>query len=184
MAISRLASIFGLGGNRSTFRTKLCRCRHDAPDGRATLQNGRLIAKVYRMQESLREPSLSALLLGRYPEDRLLVYDIFRRFGWHLFEARSRRRAIKCLERNPVHVVLVESDLAVWSWKGLLRHLRRLAPSPQLIVASRTADESLWAEVLNIGGYDVLAQPFRRDEVERVIAAARRHFEMPQHAVA
>jgi hypothetical protein len=36
--------------------------------------------------------------------------------------------------------------------------------------------------VLNIGGYDVLAQPLRRDEVERVIAAARRHFDMPRHA--
>ena len=71
-----------------------------------------------------------------------------------------------------------------WNWKNLLRYLRRSVPAPQLIVASRLADDSLWAEVLNIGGYDVLAQPFRREEVERVIAAARRHFDMPQHAVA
>jgi len=48
---------------------------------------------------------------------------------------------------------------------------------PQLVVASRTADDRLWAEVLNIGGYDVLAQPFDSDEVSRVIAAARRHFD-------
>src|SRR5438552_14250965 len=30
-------------------------------------------------------------------------------------------------------------------------------PHPFLIVTSRVADHSLWAEVLNLGGYDVLA---------------------------
>jgi hypothetical protein len=34
----------------------------------------------------------------------------------------------------------------------------------------------LWAEVLNCGGYDVLAQPFDRTEVERVVTSARQTF--------
>jgi response regulator RpfG family c-di-GMP phosphodiesterase len=131
------------------------------------------------MSETKREPSVSALLVGQYPEDRLLMHDVFRQLGWRLFEAQNRKRALECLGRNPVHVVIAESDVSGWSWKNLLDHLRRCVPSPQLIVASRTADDSLWAEVLNVGGYDVLAQPFNRDEVERVIAAARRHFDMP-----
>ena len=61
----------------------------------------------------------------------------------------------------------------------MLRDLRRLAQPPQLIVTSRTADDYLWAEVLNIGGYDVLPQPLERDEVERVVAAARRQYTRP-----
>ena len=136
------------------------------------------------MRESLREPLVSALLVGQYPDDRLLMHDVFQHLGWRLFEANNRRRAIECLERNPVQVVISESDVNGWSWKNLLSHLRRRVPAPQLIVTSHTADDSLWAEVLNIGGYDVLAQPFRRDEVERVIAAARRHFDRPQRALA
>jgi len=44
-----------------------------------------------------------------------------------------------------------------------------------VIVASRLADERLWAEVLNLGGYDLLAKPFDRDELVRVIAMAARH---------
>jgi DNA-binding response OmpR family regulator len=36
------------------------------------------------------------------------------------------------------------------------------------------ADEYLWAEVLNLGGYDLLAKPFRDPEVKRVLAAALR----------
>lgn len=34
------------------------------------------------------------------------------------------------------------------------------------------ADERLWAEVLNLGGYDVLPTPFEPDEVTRVCTGA------------
>ncbi len=44
-----------------------------------------------------------------------------------------------------------------------------------MIVASRVTDEALWAEVLNLGGYDVLVQPFDRTEVLRVTDAALRY---------
>jgi hypothetical protein len=43
-----------------------------------------------------------------------------------------------------------------------------------LVVASHCADEFLWAEVLNLGGYDVLAQPFEDGDVLRVLASALR----------
>jgi hypothetical protein len=43
-----------------------------------------------------------------------------------------------------------------------------------LVVASRLADERLWAEVLNLGGHDVLAMPFDAHEVRRVMESAVR----------
>jgi FixJ family two-component response regulator len=43
-----------------------------------------------------------------------------------------------------------------------------------LIVTSGLADAHLWAEVLNLGGYDVLAKPFDDQEVQRVVAGAWR----------
>jgi len=46
--------------------------------------------------------------------------------------------------------------------------------SSVLVVTSKFPDESLWAEVLNLGGYDVLAQPFDREEVTRVVRSAVR----------
>jgi hypothetical protein len=39
-------------------------------------------------------------------------------------------------------------------------------------VFSRLADEYLWAEVLQLGGYDVLLKPFEEEEVARVALAA------------
>jgi DNA-binding response OmpR family regulator len=40
-----------------------------------------------------------------------------------------------------------------------------------LIVTSRFADDYLWSEVLNFGGYDVLSKPFSEEEVRHVFAS-------------
>jgi DNA-binding response OmpR family regulator len=122
---------------------------------------------------------VSALLVGEYENDRLLVHDVFGRLGWRLFEAPKRRQALQCLHQHPVQVVIAESSIPQWHWKRVLRDLRTLTHPPQLIVTSRNADESLWAEVLNFGGYDLLARPFEADEIERVVAAAFRHYIPP-----
>jgi PleD family two-component response regulator len=124
-----------------------------------------------------RENDVCALLVGDYETDRFVIHDVFRTLDWKLFEARDRQRAMQCLEDNPVKVVIAKTDVPNWGWLRVLSDLRGLAKPPQLIVTSRTADESLWAEVLNVGGFDVMAQPFEKFEVERVIASARRHFD-------
>jgi DNA-binding response OmpR family regulator len=122
---------------------------------------------------------VSALLVCAEPQNRLLIRNIFREAGWCLYEARDRKGALDCLERQPLQVVMTNAHLPKWPWKTALQDLRRMACPPQLVVTSRLADDSLWAEVLNCGGYDVLAEPFDRSEVERVIASARRHFDPP-----
>ena len=57
-------------------------------------------------------------------------------------------------------------------WKDMLRETERLAPAPRLIVTDRLADEALWAELLNLGGYDLLMQPLNPEEVFRVLSLA------------
>jgi hypothetical protein len=123
------------------------------------------------------EPSVSALLVGEYDvADRLLVRQVFQKCGWRLFEAPEKRRAALCLECNPVQVVIAEPDVPNWNWKSMLLDLQQHAHPQQLVVTVPGADKSLWAEVLNLGGYDVLARPLWSEELERVVAAAARHF--------
>jgi DNA-binding response OmpR family regulator len=131
------------------------------------------------MGRIIKENRLSALMVGKYEDDRLLVQEVFKEQGWRLFEALDRTPAMQGLKRNRVQVVIADTGVPNWSWQRILDDLRGLAKPPQLIVASRTADEWLWAEVLNTGGYDVMARPFDRYEVERVISAAYRHFDHP-----
>ena len=73
-----------------------------------------------------------------------------------------------------ISVVISEAFLPDGTWKDLLACLARAKASSVLVVTSQVADESLWAEVLNLGGYDVLAQPFDREEVIRVVRSAVR----------
>jgi DNA-binding NtrC family response regulator len=80
--------------------------------------------------------------------------------------------ALAFLQEHLVSVVIADLELPDGCWKYLLDDLSRFAPPPSLIVSSRLADERLWAEVLNLGGYDVLLTPFQPDEVLRVSTSA------------
>lgn len=77
------------------------------------------------------------------------------------------------LENDPFCVVIAEAELGRGTWRELLDRLQGRT-APRLIVASRFADECLWSEVLNRGGYDVLAKPFDPKEVSWVVRNAWR----------
>ncbi len=82
------------------------------------------------------------------------------------------RAALAFLDTHSAAVVIAAQDLPDGCWKDLLDSLACFTPSPNLIVTSRVADERLWAEVLNHGGYDVLLTPFEPEEVLRVSTGA------------
>jgi hypothetical protein len=66
---------------------------------------------------------------------------------------------------DTVSVVICEDVLPDGTWRGLLPAVDGVHSAPALIITSPTAGPQLWAEVLNLGGYDVPAQPFSNREV-------------------
>jgi len=84
--------------------------------------------------------------------------------------------AIKRLHDECPAVVISERDLPDGNWKQILYQIASHPIPPALIVTSRLADELLWAEVLNLGGFDVLAKPLDRGELLRVVGQAYRRF--------
>jgi DNA-binding response OmpR family regulator len=91
---------------------------------------------------------------------------------WRICRAPDCRGFRKHAVRQHPRVVLCEQNLRDGSWKDVLSIATGLRYAPPVIVTSRLADEHLWAEVLNLGGYDVLAKPFERDEVSRTLDLA------------
>jgi DNA-binding NtrC family response regulator len=89
-----------------------------------------------------------------------------------MYRVKNCNEAVLLLDSLNPSVVLVEADLATGEWKRLLDCMLNLHRSPELIVFSCFADDGLWAEVLNRGGYDVLAVPFHAEEVLRTISLA------------
>ncbi len=67
-------------------------------------------------------------------------------------------------------VILTEAALPDGSWTDVLSLARDLVPSAEVIVTDRHADARFWAEVLNLGVYDLLVQPFEESEVQRILS--------------
>jgi DNA-binding response OmpR family regulator len=128
-------------------------------------------------QATCRTPYVSALAVGTPLGDQAELEKIFEACGWTLGRARTRTEASAFMDSNPVRIVIAEREMPEGGWRELLEDLLDRPEPPQLVVTSRLADESLWAEVLNRGGFDVLAQPLEGEEVTRVISAAARHFD-------
>jgi CheY-like chemotaxis protein len=120
----------------------------------------------------LPEGSAIALAVSPLPTDRIRLREILCPGNWKLHEASDCHEALMLLRDQSVPVLLCERNHADGDWEDLLKATARLPAPPNLIVFSRLADESLWAEVLNLGGFDVLVTPFEPEEVLRVTFAA------------
>jgi DNA-binding response OmpR family regulator len=103
--------------------------------------------------------------------------EILNGLNWKIYEAHDVRDVVKFLSARRPPVILCHCSFAGGSWKDILEHISVLPHPPQLIVTSETADDVLWAEVLNLGGYDVIAQPFWEPEVARTLSSALRRWE-------
>ena len=95
---------------------------------------------------------------------------------WQLTFRPCVQSAVPVLRCQTVAVVLCESRTVSGTWREMLETLDLLNDRPLLIVTSRIADESLWAEALNLGAYDVLAKPYDAVEVDRIVGWACSHW--------
>ncbi|HLH20794.1 MAG TPA: response regulator [Bryobacteraceae bacterium] len=73
------------------------------------------------------------------------------------------------LRESDFDIVLTEAALPDGSWLDVL-HLVRLCPQDlEVIITDPHADARLWSEALNLGAYDLIAQPFYEPEVRRIL---------------
>ncbi len=120
--------------------------------------------------------TVAVLAVSPFAEDHARLGAIFERSNWHISAAYSYREAIRFLQANRMAVLICECRLPDGTWKDLLQALTLLPYPPLLVVTSKQADDALWAEVLNLGAYDVLSKPFDRAEVTRIISLAWLHW--------
>lgn len=116
--------------------------------------------------------SMRVLSVTPAEDDQKSLFHMLDEMPFTVTMVRTCREAATALQQAEFDVIVCERSLPDGSWLELLERISDTGNTPLLIVTSRLADESLWAEVLNLGGYDVLATPFHRQEVHHVLTSA------------
>jgi FixJ family two-component response regulator len=130
--------------------------------------------------------TMAVLSVSPHYGDHDALEEIFRSTEgeWKLYKSLSLQPATVLLRLHKIPIVVCECDLQPGSWRELQERTFSMPDAPLVIVTSRLADERMWSEVLNLGGWDVLAKPFDRTEVARVVETAGRHWMDRRHVPA
>jgi DNA-binding NtrC family response regulator len=118
------------------------------------------------------------LFIGSRVDEHAALRRIFGGSQWSFQGSFTVRDGLDLIRRNHqgIRVVICEQCLADGDWKCVLAGLGNAPIRANLIVSSRLADARLWAEVLNLGAFDlILGEPFRPEEVLRVTESAWRN---------
>ncbi|MGO4884426.1 MAG: response regulator [Bryobacteraceae bacterium] len=115
---------------------------------------------------------VNVLLISPFDEDHQHVRDILKHSNWQQHSAHTQKEAFDFLRENVAPVAICESRLPDGNWQEVLAQFSRMQCPPLLVVTSRMADERLWSEVLNLGGYNVLAKPLNTKELLHVAGTA------------
>ena len=117
----------------------------------------------------------SVVVVSNDDQNRAALRRIFAEDGWQISESRGVSDFRLSLKPRWSGVVLTETCLPDGTWHDILSLANAVCPHAQIVVTSRLADEHLWAEVLNRGAFDLLAQPLDDTEVIRVGTSAWMH---------
>jgi DNA-binding NtrC family response regulator len=122
-------------------------------------------------------PKVPVLLVSPYLDDHDRLPEILNQPHWSWQKSFACSHALMGQAAQTPAIIFCEREQSDGSWQDLLGWALNMKQPAQLIVCARHADERLWAEVLNLGGYDLLTKPFDPEEVQRVTFAACRAWE-------
>lgn len=114
-------------------------------------------------------------------EDRLSLERILSPCEWDVIWTRSCTEAVAAVRRTAAPIIVCDQRFPDGEWRELWNELGKDPCPPEFILASRLADERLWAELLNLGGYNLLTKPFRPEEVIRTIHGALMEWQLARN---
>jgi DNA-binding NtrC family response regulator len=93
--------------------------------------------------------------------------------------------APRMLETHPpAKVVVTETTLPDGDWQRVLEIVVQGCANIEVVASLRLGDHPLWLDVLDQGGYDVLVEPYQREEIRRIVEGAAASSHMRSHAQA
>jgi DNA-binding response OmpR family regulator len=119
---------------------------------------------------------VTVLAVSPADEDYNSLLHIFSHSNWQIDRARTVAEATAAIQGGQCAVVICAAELPDGDWKTILEAANSSPTPPRVIVSSSMANDRLWAEVLDSGGYDLLGKPYDASEVVRVVSLAWRQW--------
>jgi len=94
-----------------------------------------------------------------------------------LFLERLAEAEFAIREDDVFQVALLPASLSDTDWWELWGVLALLNPRPAILVYARKVTFLLWSGVLELGGYDVIADPFSDESLQGSVLGAAKSFE-------
>jgi len=110
------------------------------------------------------------LFVSPHREDATVLSRMLGSLPVPLEHVADLQRARATIQAEPYQVILTEAILPDGTWRDIVDISRRVTPAPAVIVTDASADARFWAEALNLGAYDLIAQPFAAAEVRRILS--------------
>ena len=101
------------------------------------------------------------LIVTSRSEDVLELQGILSEVPWELTCPDDPSAALKSA---PIPILLLDRDTTE-NWQDTIKQMTKLRRGACLILVSNVSDQYLWDEVIQHGGFDCLARPFRREQV-------------------
>ncbi len=109
------------------------------------------------------------LYLSAHRDDARNLSQMLENLPLVLDHAGSIHQARAMLRQTDYDAILTEAKVPDGNWKDVLHVARESPRELEVIVTDPHADARLWAEALNLGAYDLVAQPYYRPEVRRIL---------------
>lgn len=120
---------------------------------------------------------------GRHEDARHLT-QMLHALPLELEHAPTLQQARTRIHQQEYELILTEAALPDGVWLDVLHLVRECPRETGVIVTDPQADARFWAEALNLGAYDLLAQPFYEPEVRRILYNACSRPPFPAQAMA
>jgi FixJ family two-component response regulator len=119
------------------------------------------------------------LIVTSRPADLEELAPILQGTPWELTDASHVEDPLASLKAAAVPILLFDRDTAGASWQVTMQRLVKSRRGACVVLLSNVSDQYLWEEVVQNGGFDLLARPFRREQVLSTLMFAYARCRMP-----
>jgi DNA-binding NtrC family response regulator len=109
------------------------------------------------------------LFVSGHPDDARGLSRMLHSLPISVDHVETLQQAHAKLQQDDYGVILTEAELPDGNWLDAIHLARQCQQELEVIVTDPQADARFWAEALNRGAYDLLAQPFYEPEVRRIL---------------